>query len=392
MDGLDQDRARRGPSQHRHITARFWTFAALLVLAVAAFLSMRLVFERAMPVRGTQGYVYGQVLRLSRNGQMAAVRLDNGEVVQAQAGSSQGTGLAPALVSHYRPGDRVQLAYFLGPKGRMVFAISDYQRGPALVWLVLLFIAVAAIVGRGKAIRAVIGTAAGLALVMAVVIPAVLHGANPVLVALGGSGGILVLTVYFVHGLNWKSTAALVGTLIAVLAALYLGDLFLHLAHITDFGTEESIYLTSGQSKVNIQGLVLATVVIGVLGALVDITVGQASSVTELANLGGEDVGLWELYERGMNVGFDHIGSLINTLVLAYVGANLPLLTLLVMMGQGWQENINMELVGVALVQAVVGAMAIILAVPLTTFVAAVLYRSGRLPYDASAAHVHHHH
>jgi uncharacterized membrane protein len=93
-----------------------------------------------------------------------------------------------------------------------------------------------------------------------------------------------------------------------------------------------------------------------------------------------------------MNVGFDHIGSLINTLVLAYVGANLPLLTLLVMMGQGWQENINMELVGVALVQAVVGAMAIILAVPLTTFVAAVLYRSGRLPYDASAAHVHHHH
>jgi len=379
-------------SPRRRATGRFWTVLALLALFIVALLAMRLLFDRPTAVQGTQGYAYGQVERLSRNGQTAWVRLDSGVVVTAQANSNQGQGVSPSLASHYKPGDRVQLAYFLGPKHTMVYAISDYQRGPQLLWLVLLFIGVAALVGRGKAIRAIVGTAAGLAIVLSVVIPAVLHGANPVLMALAGSGGILVLSVYFVHGLNGKSTAALVGTLATVLVALVVGDIFLHLAHITDFGTEESMYLVSGAPKLNIQGLVLAAVAIGALGALVDITVGQASAVAELAHLGGPEMSLAELYHRAMNVGFDHIGSLINTLVLAYVGANLPLLAVLVLLGQGWQENLNTELVGVALVQAVVGAIALVLAVPLTTFVAAALFRSGRFEAELASATGHHHH
>lgn len=382
----------RQPITFPHLPPRVWTLVALAVVVVVVALAMGPLFTQpSSSTAGGEGYAYGQVIRISQSGQMATVRLYGGQVVEAQTGSGGGVGVSTSLIPHYHVGDRVELAFYVGPNHKKVFAIDDYQRGPALVWLLVLFVAIAVVVGRGKAFRAVVGMGAALAIVTMAVIPAILHGANPVGAAVLGSGGILVLTMYFVHGLNWKTTAALIGTLVAMLIAIYIGALFLHMAHITNFGTEESLYLTEGKSKVNIQGLVLASVVIGALGALVDITIGQASSVAELAHLGGDDISLGELYRRGMNVGFDHIGSLVNTLVLAYIGTGLPTLALIALEAGNWQYDLNLELVGVAIVQALVGATVLILAVPLTTFAAAALFKSGRLPYDPNTTHGHAH-
>ncbi len=291
-----------------------WSAAiAVAVIGLVAYGLLQNVFTRPTPVTGPNGIVYGTVLALSPHGATVTVRLDNGEVVKAQSGNQQGPDAIPALINHYGVGDRVQVQYYLGPGNARVYAVADWQRGPALVLLLILFVVVAAAVGRGKALRAVLATAGGLAIVLGVVVPAILRGANPVVVALLGSGGILAIAMYFVHGLNWKTTAALAGTIVTVAIALAVGSGFIQLAHITSYGTEESVYLVTGGSKVNIQGLVLTGVVIGALGALVDVTVGQASSVAELYRLGGDRIGLWDLYERGMNVGLDHIGSLINT-------------------------------------------------------------------------------
>lgn len=370
----------------------FFTLVALAIIAVALSFILGSVFAAPTPVGGTQGFAYGTVVNVAKNHAHATVRLDNGEKVSAQTGSGPAPGVQAALLPHYHPGDRVQLSYYKVPAGSYVFAIDDYQRGPALVWMIFAFVAVAALIGRSKAVKAAIATAAGLAIVIALELPGILHGGSPVLLALGGSGGVLVVAMYFVHGFNWKTTAALVGTLIAVLIAIGVGTLFIAMAHITNFGTEDSIYLTTTGAHVNIGGLLLAAVIVGVLGALVDITVGQASSVTELAHLGGEALPSLELYRRAMNVGYDHIGSLINTLVLAYLGTNLPTLALIVEAHGSWQYNFNLELVGVAIVQAMVGAIAIVLAVPVTTFVAAIFAKSGHLPYDPHAEGAHHHH
>lgn len=362
------------------------TLLALLALFVAGGFLIRWAFLGPSAGGTRSGVAYGEVVALRDGGRLAVVRLDGGPRVEAQI--SRGPAGLPALAPHFAPGDRVQLDDYSAPGGRLTYGVADYQRGPALAWLLLLFIAIAAVVGRGKALRAVAGTAAGLAVVALAVVPAILRGADPVLAALAGSGGVLVLSMYFVHGFDWKTTAALFGTLAAVLAALLLGDVFLHLAHVTGFGTEDSLYLAAGTPAVDIQGLVLTAVVIGALGALVDITIGQASAVAELAHLGGPRLGLWALYDRAMNVGLDHIGSLVNTLVLAYVGSSLPVIVLLESEQAGWRQNINLELVAVALIQALVGAAALILAVPLTTFVAAALFHSGRLP-RAAGGHGH---
>ena len=361
------------------------------VLCLAGYGLLKGEFTRPTAVTGTSGEAYATVLAIAPGGATASVRLDNGATVQAQVDNGQGPGAVTALVNHYKPGDRVQVQYYPGQNGTMTYAVGDWQRGPALVWLLILFIVVAAAVGRGKALRAIVATAAGLAIVIAVVVPAILRGANPVVVALLGSGGILAIAMYFVHGLNWKTTAALAGTVVTVAIALGVGSGFIHLANITSYGTEESVYLVTGGSKVNLQGLVLTGVVIGALGALVDVTVGQASSVAELYRLGEGRIGLWDLYERGMNVGLDHIGSLINTLVLAYVGSALPLIVLLGRDGLGWQDTLNLELVGAQMVQTLVGAIALVLAVPFTTFVAATFFSGGHLNPGPADEHGHAH-
>ncbi len=380
------------PAERRRSGVGRWSAViAVAVISLVAYSLLRGAFTAPTPVSGNTGTAYGTVLGLTRSGGTATVRLDNGMVVRAQTGSRQGPGAIVALINHYHVGDRVQVEYYLGPGNTRVYAVSDWQRGPALVLLLILFVLVAAAVGRGKALRAVLATGAGLAIVLAVVVPAILRGANPVVLALLGSGGILAVAMYFVHGLNWKTTAALAGTVVTVAIALVIGSGFIQLAHITGFGTEESVYLLTGGSKVNVQGLVLTGLVIGALGALVDVTVGQASSVAELYRLGGDRIGLWDLYERGMNVGLDHIGSLINTLVLAYVGSSLPLVVLLARSNLGWQNTLNLDLVGAQMVQILVGSIALVLAVPFTTFVAASFFSGGHLNPGPADPHGHSH-
>jgi uncharacterized membrane protein len=379
---------RPGPRRERVVA---WRIAALALVLLAALVAHHLGHQRpgAQP-EGQSGVAYGQIVTINPAGNAAVVRLADGREVQAEIDTGRGSGTPAALVKHFRPGDRVQLASYLGPDGRPAYAVADWQRGTALLWLFALFVVVAAAVGRGKALRALLATAAGLVIIVAVVVPAILRGANPVLVTLLASGGILAVAMYFVHGLNGKTTAALCGTVVTVLVALFVGAGFIRLAHITSFGTEESVYLVTGNPRIAIQGLVLTGVVIGALGALVDVTVGQASAVAELARLGGPRLGVWELYERGMRVGLDHIGSLINTLVLAYVGYALPLVVLLAQDGLGARDVLNLELVGAQAVQTLVGALALCLAVPFTTLVAAVLFRGAqRDPGGEGHVHVH---
>jgi uncharacterized membrane protein len=361
------------------------------VLVLAALAVNRVVFRSPMRPTGETGYVYGTVVATGDASHPGRVRLDDGEVVEAQVEPPPGAGLSspPGLLPAYRVGDRVQVAYQPGPGGRRTYAVADWQRGPVLVWLLAGFVAVVALVAGGKGLRALVGTAAGLAIVLLFLVPAILAGGNPVLVALVGSGGILALSMYFVHGVNWKTTAALAGTVATVALALGIGDLLLRAGHLASFGDEESTYIAALDGAVRLRGLVLAAVVVGALGALADVTVGQAATVAELAHVGPE-LGVAELYRRAMNVGLDHIGSLVNTLVLAYLSTALPLVLLLRMGGGGWQETLNREAVAVEVVHTLVGSITLVLAVPLTTMVAAVLFRGDR-HRDRRGPHPHGH-
>ena len=134
-------------------------------------------------------------------------------------------------------GERVEIYYAPGPDGTRQYVVSDWIRRPALLWLTLLFLGVSVAVARGKGLRAFLATATSLAIVIGFVVPSILGGWNPMLVSLLGVGGILILAIYFVHGLSWSTTAALIGTFAAVLATMGLGIFFTEAAHLTGFGS-----------------------------------------------------------------------------------------------------------------------------------------------------------
>jgi uncharacterized membrane protein len=339
------------------------------------------------------GYVEGRIVELvtrSAPPDGALVQLPDGRVVAADLPFPDPDGAfdPPA----YRVGERVELYYAPGVNGGRTYVVSDWVRRPALVWLLALFTLASFLVAGLKGLRAVAATAVSLAIVIAFIVPRILAGWDPVLVSLLGVGGILLLAIYFVHGVSWSTTAALVGTYAAVGVTMLLGIVFSDGARLTGLGTEDAIYLLSAAPQIALRGLLLAGLLIGALGALTDITIVQASVVRELAHT-DPTLGLGELYRRGMNVGRDHVGSLVNTLVLAYTGSGLALLILLEVNDVSLARALNLELVASEVVHTLVGSVGLILAVPITTLLAAWWFRGDRLPIaPGELQHAHHHH
>ena len=320
-------------------------------------------------------YLEGTVTKLlplpddaTAQGRDLEVRLTTGETVRATDDNRK-----------FAVGERIEVFKTLGPDDNTIYYATDHVRRVPLAILAFVFVAVAAIVGRGKGFRAVVSMLASLAVVILVIVPAIAAGWSPVLVTLAGATLILAVSVYFVHGFNITSTAALLATILAALIVIGLSYLFSGLTHLTGYGSEEAIFIQQMGAQVNVYGLMIAGTIVGALGALVDSTVAQAAVVRELANLNPQLQGR-KLYQSGMAVGFDHIGSLINTLVLAYAGSSLPLFVLFSLGGMTFNRAINSEMIATEIVHALVGSIGLVLAVPLATFIAALFFVGSRFP------------
>jgi uncharacterized membrane protein len=347
------------------------------VEVVTQTLSSGAVIYRLAPEENT-AYIEGKVLRLleaptdPREPRLLEVRLNSGKLAQVQDDSRR-----------FNVGDTIEVFPTLGPENEFIFYANDHVRRAPLLWLVILFVAIAAIVGRGKGIRAVLAMGFSLAVILFAIVPGISSGFNPVLVAILGSTAILAASVYFVHGINWTAHSSLIATVLAAILTLALANVFAALAHLTGLGSEEGtmILQMSQQAgvEVNLRALIIAGILIGALGALVDSTVAQAAVVRELSNL-NPNLGWQKLYSSGMSVGFDHIGSLINTLVLANLGSSLPLWVVFTLGQMSFRQAINLEMVATEIIHALIGSIGLILAVPMATLLAAWLFAGGRFP------------
>jgi len=346
------------------------------LLALLSALTLPLQASAQAP---DMGYVEGRIVSIDEFTNEAVVQLSGQRLVRAELGYDVTTGPVEVGMPTFRVGNRVELYFSTGPDGQVRYAVADWVRRPTLLLLTAIFLIVSVVVARFKGLRAFVATGASLALIIAFLIPAMIAGYNPILVSMLGVGGILILAIYFVHGVNWSTTAALVGTLAASFITLILGVIFTELAFLTGYGTEEGMMISFAAGDVDLKGLLLAGLLIGALGALTDITIVQASVVRELAHV-NPSFGVPELFKHGMNVGLDHIGSLVNTLVLAYTGTALPLLVLLHVNEIPWLHSLNLELVAAEVVHTLVGSIGLVLAVPFTTFIAAVMFRGDVLP------------
>lgn len=326
------------------------------------------------------GYVDGRIRGIVSHDDrttVALVEIADGRVIEATLPDPNpfaGEALPP-----FETGQRVEVYFSPGPDGTRDYVVADWVRRPALGLLVGLFLLVSVVVARLKGLRAFVATGASLAIIVLFIVPRIVDGASPVAVSLVGVGGILILAIYFVHGVSWSTTAALIGTFLAALTTMGLGIVFSDLAHLTGYGSEDAAMIAATAPDIALRGLMLAGLMIGALGALTDITIVQAAVVRELAHVDPES-GVRTLYGRAMNVGLDHIGSLVNTLVLAYTGAALPLLVLLGQGEIGFSRALNLELIAAEVVHTLVGSIGLILAVPVTTLIAAAMFRGDRLP------------
>ncbi len=248
--------------------------------------------------------------------------------------------------------------------------ITDFVRRRPLLWLFAIFAALAVIIGRWWGLSSLLGMGVSFLVIFKIILPQILDGRDPILVTILGSLLIIPLTFYLSHGLNKKTTIAVGGTLISLITAGILSKIFVELTHLTGYASEEAAFLQITQGGVlNIKGLLLAGIIIGVLGVLDDITIAQAAVVEQL-RYANPNLKPSELFKRAMRVGQDHIASMVNTLVLVYTGAALPLLLLFVNNPHPFAEVVNYEIIAEEIVRTLVGSIALILAVPITALLA----------------------
>ena len=289
-------------------------------------------------------------------------------------------------------GDRVEVQAADFGDGEPSYFVADFQRLPALGLLVGLFVLAVLAVGRWHGLRSLLGLAVSLLIVVRFIVPAILAGSSPFLVALVGSIAVMIVTLYLAHGINPMTTAAIVGTSAALLLTVLVGVVFISQASITGFSSEEAGMVRFAVQGIDLRGLVLAGLIIAALGVLDDVTVSQASTVFALHDT-DRTLPWRSLFGRAMKVGRDHIASVVNTLFLAYAGASLTLLVLFSTGGVPVLELVNAEILAVEIVKTVVGSLGLIAAVPITTALAAtVAVRRGADAPPLAGDHGHHHH
>ncbi len=270
----------------------------------------------------------------------------------------------------YKQGDRVVLMRN-EVAGEERYVIVDYVRREALYWLFGLFVLVAVVVGRKWGLLSILGMGFSFLVIFKLLIPLIMQGFSPVLVSILVAGLIIPVTFYLSHGLNKKTSVAVVSTLISLVITGVLVLIFTETTKLTGFASEEAGFLQVHMGgEINIKGLLLAGMIIGTLGILDDVTINQAAIVEKLKEA-NKEMGFGELYKKAMSVGQDHISSMVNTLVLVYTGASLPLLLLFVDSSSSFERVLNSEIVADEIVRTLVGSVGLMLAVPITTFLAA---------------------
>jgi uncharacterized membrane protein len=295
---------------------------------------------------------------------------DDGDAIEFQVRSTEFS------VPELHEGDDVVLLDVATSPPEFRYSFSDFQRRTPLLWLAAAFGLVVILFGRFQGLRALLGLVASGAVLVAFVVPALLRDSPALPVALTGAAAIAFLALYLAHGVKVGTTVALAGTLVALAVTSALAVFVVSATHLTGLADDNAQVLRVTAEALDLRGLLVAGIVVGALGVLDDVTVSQVSIVAALrrANPGLR----WRLlYREAMSVGRDHVASTVNTLVLAYAGASLPLLLFFAQGDQPVDRLLTRELIAVEIVRMLVGSIGLVASVPITTALAALVMGTG---------------
>lgn len=277
--------------------------------------------------------------------------------------------------------------------GETRYVITDKYRLPSVGFLLTLFFLSGIVFAGKKGFTSIVGLGASLFILSFYTVPAIVHGSSPFVIACISSFIIAILSLTIAHGFSKQTLVALASTLITLSLSLGLSQFFVYTAKLFGLGTEDAYTLSlAGLSNIDLRGLLLAGIIIGILGVLDDVTTAQTATIKNLAVAGIRD--FKKLYGAGIDVGREHIVSLVNTLALAYVGASLPLLLLFSVNDAQvpYWIILNGQMITEEIVRTLVGSTALILAVPISTLCAAWFYTRTKIPIEKTdTLHVHHH-
>jgi len=289
-------------------------------------------------------------------------------------------------------GEKIFINYMKTINGDEYFIFMDVDRRAELFLLVAVFVVLLLWFAGMQGLRAIISLGFSIAAILFLLIPALLNGWNPALASLGVASVVLAAVLFGTHGIKPRIIIAFVGTYAAVIVTCFVAYIFTDAMRLTGISSDEAIFLNfATRGSLDFAGLLLGSIIIGILGILDDVSITQASVVQELKGANAK-LNRYELYTRAIRVGRDHVGSLVNTLALAYVGVSLPLILLFARANSDWTLTINQEIIAAEIARIVIGSIGLILAVPFTTFVAAWYFGSKASIPEEELHHCGHHH
>lgn len=367
-------------------------------ILVAALLLMAPVWAMAQTVhQEVQETVRAKVLEIVSEEKQEIAGTDASAIVQEVRvkileGAKQGEVVAfENDLMVLEAGDSIYVNRLETIDGEEYYSFKDADRRMALVSLAVVFVLVLLTFSGWHGIRALLSLGGSIAVIFIVLVPLLLAGYPPVLVSVGVAALMLAFVLFLTHGFNARTTIAFAGTVGAVICTGIVATIWVKLSNLTGLSSDESIYLNfSTKGALDFGGLLLGSIIIGVIGILDDVAITQASVTAELKRANAL-LGFRELYARAIHVGRDHIGSLVNTLALAYIGVSLPLVLLLTAAGSDLTLSLNQEIVAAELIRTLVGSIGLVLAVPLTTLVAAWWYDTHSIETGDVHAHGHVH-
>ncbi len=305
--------------------------------------------------------------------EQATIKVTTGE----NTGRTFQTVVTPDAPRHYTTGQDVIVSYSPKAPRELQYAVTDVDRTVPMWVLAAIFAFAVVIIGRLRGVLALVALTASFGLLTLFILPAILQGSDPLVVAVVGGSAIMLIALYLCHGLTARTSVAVLGTLASLLLIALLGSVFTHWALLTG-NTDDTTGLVHGlYPNIEIRGLLLAGIIIGSLGVLDDVTVTQTAAVWELKEA-DPTAGWRKLYGAAMRIGRDHIASVVNTLVMAYAGAALPLLLLFSIAQSSVGRVAGSEVVAEEIVRTLVGSIGLVASVPVTTLLAALVVSADR--------------
>jgi uncharacterized membrane protein len=361
---------------------RLLSFLLLLVIFCTSLLTPVSFAQSVSPA----SYVKAKVLAVNKEGvkdidgkkslfQDVVISLlegpEKGKTIQIEYGGM--TAISEPQKVH--AGDTVIVSTLKSQDNKTLYTIVDHYRLPSLLLISAVFIFFVLLLTGKKGIGALSGLVISLLIIVLFIIPQILSGHDPLTVSILGSLVIMVVTLYLAHGLNHRTTIAVVATFLSLVLTGLLAVLSVHIAKLSGLGSEDAVSLfVNAKTSINFQGLLLGGIIIGALGVLDDTTTTQSTTIAELSEA-DPSFTFKDLVARGMVIGKEHIASLVNTLVLAYAGAAISIFIFIILSlksnSQPWWVIFNSELLAEEIVRTLAGSIGLVLAVPITTLLAA---------------------